>query len=401
MSPVTLTSMKPTRTTAISAHAVASTYEVESDEHLLEVLDSGATLAGARFQGLDLREHEETLLRRRNLHDLIVLGGELSPRLEQHLRRHGAVIFPSDPNVPISPYRGSLYTPSELYAGLESEGYADTVDARAYRWSQDSSVRHDAYVSVLRAIHDDAMGDALHTLLRGRRSVGVMGGHALARGTDGFADAARLGHRLASSGYEVVTGGGPGAMEAANLGAWARDQATLHRVLGDLASVPRFDGGIDAWVAVALAARGAANCDRLAAPRENKPDSDGVRSVGIPTWHFGHEPPNVFAQRIAKFFSNAVREDLLLDYSSAGLVVLPGAAGTVQEIFQMVTRLYYDSVELPRPMILVGRSHWTTEIPVWPLLLKLGQDRPLGANLHLVDGVDEVPSVLAEATGAP
>ena len=127
-------------------------------------------------------------------------------------------------------------------------------------------------------------------------------------------------------------------------------------------------------------------------------DGEGVRSVGIPTWHFGHEPPNVFAQRIAKFFSNAVREDLLLDHSNAGLVVLPGAAGTVQEVFQMVTRLYYETVELPRPLILVGREHWTTDLPVWPLLLKLGKDRPMGANLHLVDGVDEVQPLLAGAT---
>ncbi len=325
------------------------------------------------------------MLARRNLQGLIVLGGELSARLEQHLRRHGAVIFPTDPQVPVRTYRGSLYTPEELYAGLESDGYAETVDARAYRWSQDASIRHDAYVSVLRAIHDDSMGDALFTLLQGRRSVGVMGGHALARGTSNFADAARLGHQLASSGHVVLTGGGPGAMEAANLGAWAADQETLDRALADVAAVPSFVRGIETWAGVALKSRGDG-------------DGEGVRSVGIPTWHFGHEPPNVFAQRIAKFFSNAVREDLLLDHSNAGLVVLPGAAGTVQEVFQMVTRLYYETVELPRPLILVGREHWTTDLPVWPLLLKLGEDRPMGANLHLVDGVDEVQTLLAGAT---
>ncbi len=364
-----------------TARAPLSTYEVETQEHLAYVLESGMPLAGARLQGLDLREHESALLARRNLQGLMVLGGELSARLEQHLRRHGAVIFPTDPNVPIRPYRGSLYTAQELYAGLDAGGYAQTVDARAYDWSQDAAIRHDAYVTVLRAIHDDSMSDALYALLEERQAVGVMGGHALPRGTEGFTNAAHLGHRLANHGYVVLTGGGPGAMEAANLGAWALDEDTLDRALEDLASVPSFADGLQAWVECAL------NAQEVAPRTVN---DDEVRSVGIPTWHFGHEPPNVFAQRIAKFFSNAVREEVLLDSSNAGLVVLPGAAGTVQEIFQMVTRLYYETVELPRPLILVGHEYWTHDLPVWPLLLKLGQDSALGANLHLVDEIDEV-----------
>ena len=381
-------------------------YEVESADELASVLTSGRPLTGARLQGLDLSDHEESLLQRRDVQGLIVLGGEVSAHLEQHLRRHGAMIFPTDPGVPVRPYRGSLYTASELYAGIDRDGYDETMDARAYRWSQDASVRHDAYVSVLRAIHDDSMGDALHALVNGRRAVGVMGGHALARGTDGFANAARLGHHLATEGHVVVTGGGPGAMEAANLGAWARDQDTLHRVLADLADVPTFDGGLDAWVGVALTSRDAHDHRDAQDHRGDRehPGAEGedaqVRSIGIPTWHFGHEPPNVFAQRIAKFFSNAVREDLLLASSNAGLVVLPGAAGTVQEIFQMVTRLYYETVELPRPLILVGREHWTSELPVWPLLLSLGQDRSMGANLHLVDGVDETADIVRDVAAA-
>ncbi|WP_457840977.1 hypothetical protein, partial [Staphylococcus aureus] len=85
-------------------------------------------------------------------------------------------------------------TPQELYAGLDEVGYAHTVDARAYAWSRDASVAHDAYVTALRAIHDDAMADALAAVVAGRRVVGVMGGHALRRGTGDFATAAVLGH---------------------------------------------------------------------------------------------------------------------------------------------------------------------------------------------------------------
>ena len=66
-----------------------------------------------------------------------------------------------------------------------------------------------------------------------------------------------------------------------------------------------------------------------------------VTSVGVPTWFYGHEPPNVFAGAIAKFFSNALREDGLLARCTDGVVYLPGAAGTVQEVFQAVTGHYY------------------------------------------------------------
>ena len=45
-----------------------------------------------------------------------------------------------------------------------------------------------------------------------------------------------------------------------------------------------------------------------------------------PTWFYGHEPPNVFADHVAKYFRNAIREDVLLQVCDAGIVFLPGAA---------------------------------------------------------------------------
>ena len=46
-----------------------------------------------------------------------------------------------------------------------------------------------------------------------------MGGHQLVRGSEGYAEAARLGRALAATGRTVLSGGGPGAMEAVDLGA--------------------------------------------------------------------------------------------------------------------------------------------------------------------------------------
>ncbi len=63
--------------------------------------------------------------------------------------------------------------------------------------------------------------------------------------------------------------------------------------------------------------------------------------LAIPTWLYGHEPANLFAAQIAKYFSNAIREDTILRLSRGGIVFAPGLAGTVQEIFQAATKTFY------------------------------------------------------------
>ncbi|MGW7363185.1 LOG family protein, partial [Streptomyces sp. NPDC054841] len=126
----------------------------------------------------------------------------------------------------------------------------------------------------------------------------------------------------------------------------------------------------------------------------------GGDSVGIPTWFYGHEPPNPFAGHIAKYFANAIREDGLLARCNAGVVFLPGAAGTVQEIFDNTTPNYYESRGEPTPMVLVNRSHWTEKLPAWPLLQSLAADRSMESRIALVESVDEVPEALARLTEA-
>lgn len=367
--------------------------EIESTETLGALLAAGAPLDGMRLQSLDLTGLEDELLAR-DPAGAVVLGGVLTPRLERHLRRGGAIVFPTVTGCPVNPYRNRLYTAEELYEGLDA-GYDATPDARAYAWAKDAASRHDILATMLRAVHDDSVSDALVEALAGHSVVGVMGGHALQRGTAGYADAARLGRALARQGHLVITGGGPGAMEAANLGARlsAADSDALDDALARLASVPDFAPDVAAWARVAL--------DVL----EDHPAPHTVASVGVPTWFYGHEPPNVFSGLVAKFFSNALREDLLLVTVTAGVVYLPGAAGTVQEIFQAATPGYYSS-DGGVPLVLLGREHWTSRLPAWDLLTALGAGRPLADRVHLLDRPDDADAVLRvlgtpERTPAP
>ncbi|GAA1521422.1 LOG family protein [Nocardioides humi] len=274
--------------------------------------------------------------------------------------------------------RSRLYTPDELY---DAPAYADTLDGRAYHWALATSGPAEALAEVL---HDQAIDTALGTWVAevaADRLVGVMGGHAADRGTPAYAEAARLGALLGRD--HVVATGGPGAMEAANLGGRmaAAPPDALAEAVRRLAAVPSFHPSVDAWVAAARSA--SALCP------EPSP------SLGVPTWHYGHEPPNLFATAIAKYFRNALREAILLMVCDAGIVFLPGAGGTVQEIFQDACENYYATDDAVAPMVLVGRRYWTEELPAWPLLRALARGRAMEAHVHLVDTVEEAAAVIS------
>jgi predicted Rossmann-fold nucleotide-binding protein len=240
------------------------------------------------------------------------------------------------------------------------------------------------------ALHDHAIDDAIEEFAVGRRLVGVMGGHAVRRDAPAYLTAARLGHSLGQPGdrpLTVLSGGGPGAMEAVNLGSRLAGApgADLEAAIALLAAVPDFAHDVTAWARAAFAV-----LDRW---------PDGAESLGIPTWYYGHEPPNVFASRIAKYFRNALREDMLLRLCRGGIVFLPGSAGTVQEIFQSACANFYAEADLVAPMVLVGRDYWQSQLPAWPLLEVLGRGRTMGARLHLVDDPQEVLPLLVEERG--
>ncbi|MGV9789926.1 LOG family protein [Streptomyces sp. NPDC003435] len=353
---------------------VAPDHEIESLAEFDAVVAAHGTLARFRVQAVDLTGRTEDLLKL-DTQGAVFLGCPMDAEAAAHVAARGALVFPPVPGLPFDPYRGFAYTPEELFASL-ADGYEATPDARAYEWFQRTKSDGDILASMLRAIHDDSVSDALDELLVGSRVVGVMGGHAMARGTEEYAGAARLGRELARAGFMVATGGGPGAMEAANLGAYAApfEDGMLTEALRILAKAPSFTPSVTDWARAAFEVR------------ERWPDGGG--SVGIPTWFYGHEPPNAFASHLGKYFANATREDGLLARSNAGVVFLPGAAGTVQEIFDNATPNYYGSRGNPTPMVLVDEEHWTEKLPTWPLLRALARERPMESRIALVGRIE-------------
>jgi predicted Rossmann-fold nucleotide-binding protein len=357
--------------------------DIESVAELDGHLAAGAgSLKGWRLRSLDLTSRSTTL-RETELAGATFLGCTFAPGDVDYAEDEGALVMPVIPEAPVDVYRSRLYTPEELY---DDPVYARSLDAKAYAWLQQPL---DADDELAIALHDHAIDAALETWVRARRDegtgiVGVMGGHALRRGEEGYASAAHLAQQLAGQ-HVVATGGGPGAMEAANLGAFlaGSSKTTLEDALESLAAVPFFRPSVRAWAQVALGVR-------------NRVEGRPGRSLGIPTWHYGHEPPNVFAGAIAKYFRNATREAVLLEVCDGGIVFLPGAGGTVQEVFQDACENYYADTSAVAPMVLVGRRYWTEELPVWPLLQALARGRAMEDHVHLVDTAEEVLEVIAD-----
>ena len=372
---------------ARSLHPSPRTLEVESLDSFDRLVAAGArSMQGWHAQSLDLRGRAAQL-EALQAQGGIFLGCTFDAGVEDSLRSRGALIFPKLEAVPFNPYRGRLYTPQELYEGITDSRYEYTPDARVYQWSIRPGQRHRLDSTLAAALHDHSIGDALEELTRselcaGRTMVGVMGGHAAHRGSGVFEEAALLGRLLARDGRVVATGGGPGTMEAANLGAYLSDapEHDFRRALDDLAAVPGFRPSVSAW------ARSAA------AVVERHPG--GTPSLGVPTWFYGHEPPNFFATHIAKYFANAIREAILLELCNGGIVFLPGSGGTVQEIFQDACENYYGTPGTIMPMVLVGKEHWLRRYPAWPLLQSLAAGRRMENRIFLVDTVEEALAVL-------
>ncbi len=151
-----------------------------------------------------------------------------------------------------------------------------------------------------------------------------------------------LGRRLAEEGFGVMTGGGPGIMEAANRGA-----------------------------------------------REGKGLSIGC-NIKLPQ----EQDPNPYLDRFVEFDHFFVRKVMLVKYSSA-FVILPGGFGTLDEFFETLTLIQTGKIER-FPLILMGSAYWKKlRTFVEDSLLAHQTISPSDLKLiHLTDSVEETVSAI-------
>ena len=366
--------------------------ELETLEAFDAHLDQHSSLADTACQGLDLRERTWRLFEA-DVRCAFFLGCKLEPSALEYLNDHGACVFPMIEGMPFRAFRARLYDADELYDGYvpgDHASYEQTPDATSYRIHKQHASDLDVVGTLAERIHDHAIDNALHQHLAdvGPASVvAIMGGHGLTRTDDAYIQVAQLGRALTEAGFYVATGGGPGAMEAANLGAWmaAHPASELDAALGVLAEAATFEP-VGEWLDAAFEVRS----------RWPQPEPATGSSLGVPTWHYGHEPPNVFATEIAKYFANSIREDGLLAIALAGVVFAPGSAGTIQEVFQDAAQNHYESFGKASPMVFLDTEYWTMVKPIYPVLQTLAEGKAYGEMLTAFDDVAPVVEFLQQ-----
>ncbi|RMF02696.1 MAG: hypothetical protein D6772_03185 [Bacteroidetes bacterium] len=346
---------------------------------LKQLLDNGYSLRNCTLQSLDLRPLKinwDSF----HIENTLFLGCQLEAEEELSLRRKGAFIYHAPDKLPYDPFRTSLYSWQELLSPTHD---GRSRDLAIYEHFSQSRFKPSINEALWQRLHDHAIDDALRRLLEynaegmtEKRCVAIMGGHSVRRDHPDFARVVHTAKLLGEAGYFVASGGGPGIMEAANLGAYLAgqpEQAVSHS-LALLAKAPHYSD--EAYQKVAQEVL--------------EHYSDGQKNLAIPTWFYGHEPSNLFASHIAKYFSNSIREDTLLAVALYGIVFAPGSAGTTQEIFMDAAQNHYATFNYYSPMVFLGRKRYEIDTMIYPLIRQLSYGMAYHDLLHLTDEPEEV-----------
>ena len=264
--------------------------------------------------------------------------------------------------VPYDVTRHELYSAEELYRGYSADNddtFATCYDTLTYdHFVKTGKHGSEVLESLARALHDHGINVALDEFFKmrdNRLCIGIMGGHAVLRTDEMFRKVVFLCKRLTEEGFIMLSGGGPGAMEATHLGAWmaGRTAEEVDDALSMLLPAPSFrDKG---WLSSAFAVR-------------SKYPQQSYVSLGIPTWLYGR-----------------------------GIVYTPGSAGTLQEIFQDAVQNHYLTFGFASPMIFMGSRFWSEEMPVYPFLqgmMETGKYKNL--LLSITDEQEEIVALLRE-----
>jgi uncharacterized protein (TIGR00730 family) len=176
-------------------------------------------------------------------------------------------------------------------------------------------------------------------------AIAVFGSARTAADDPAYALGELLGRRLVEAGFAVITGGGPGAMEAANKGASEAEGVSV----GLGIELP-FESGLNEWA-----------------------------DVGI---------------NFRYFFA---RKTMFVKYSQ-GFVVLPGGFGTLDELFEALTLVQTKKVTR-FPIVLIGTEYWSGLLS-WLRDVAMADGKLNEADLDMIqltDDLDEAVRVMVEA----
>ena len=218
-----------------------------------------------------------------------------------------------------------------------------TTDQRLLDWRGPSDWVHTDPWRVLRIQAEFVEGFGLLAELG--QAVSVFGSARSSPGSTEYDLAEEIGAGLAQAGYAVITGGGPGVMEAANKGASGA-------------------GGVSVGLGIEL------------------PMEQGL---------------NEFVEIGLEFRYFFVRKTVFVKYSQA-FVVLPGGFGTLDELFEAVTLVQTGKITR-FPIVLVGSEYWRGLLAwISGTMLASGKISPGDPELiHLADDPEEVVRIIVEA----
>jgi hypothetical protein len=181
--------------------------------------------------------------------------------------------------------------------------------------------------------------DAIDTLSRVKQAVTIFGSARVKPGTPFYEKTQYLAAKLACSGFSVITGGGPGIMEAAN--------------------------------------KGAAEA--------------GGTSVGMNIQLPFEQRPNPYANIAINYHYFFIRKVMFVKYAMA-YVILPGGFGTMDELFEALTLIQTRRIK-GFPVILMGSEYWRGLIH-WLKNTMLKEDMILPADLDLIQVIDDPDEVV-------
>jgi len=181
--------------------------------------------------------------------------------------------------------------------------------------------------------------DGFEALAQCHPAVSIFGSTRVKPGDEIYQKAERIGQLLAEHGFSVITGGGPGVMEAANKGA----------------------------------------------------SSAGGKSIGLNIELPFEQKPNPYANITLSFRYFFVRKVMFVKYAVA-YIILPGGFGTMDELLESVMLIQTHKIK-PFPVILVGTNYWKGFLDwIKEVVLKEGKISP--ADLDILQLIDEPAEII-------